>query len=176
MEKLHCWPGSIAWVRSSDQGVNKKEVCLVFPKFAVIQKLPFSTAGKLEPEKFGFVPSRSLEEFVFSTCRKVAFLQDQIWISFAFQCQTISPSIKQKHKPNYCLGQAAKSKRIVAAGVWESGGAGRPGPGERCQACLAPGHGGQVRTQATSPRCQLSRQGPKSRFSGKIALFLNVSN
>lgn len=57
---------------------------MVFPKFAVIQKLPFSTAGKLEPEKFGFVPSRSLEEFVFTTCRKVAFLQGPDLDKFCF--------------------------------------------------------------------------------------------
>lgn len=57
---------------------------MVFPKFAVIQKLHFSIAGKLEPEKLAFVPSMSLEEFVFSFAGRWHFWEDPIWVSFAF--------------------------------------------------------------------------------------------
>lgn len=76
--------GSIALVRSTDQGVNKKEVFLVFPKFAVIHRLYFSTAGKLKPELFGFYVLQELGGDCILTCRKVAFLQGPDLDKFCF--------------------------------------------------------------------------------------------
>lgn len=122
-----------------------------------------------------FMHSNSLQEFVFRLVGRWPFGY-QIWGSFAFQWpkHLSFHKAEAQTKERYCLGQAGKSKCIVTGGAW--GEAGGPGSGGRYQACLAPVRGGHVRTQATLPCCQISRQGPISRLSGGIVLFLNVSN
>lgn len=92
---------------------------MVFPKFAVIQKLYFSTASKLEPEKFGFYALQEFGGAGILTCREVASLQrpDRDKFCFPMAKPTISPSIKYRYRSNYRLGQAGKSKHIVFGGV-----------------------------------------------------------
>lgn len=50
--------GSVALVRFSDSGVNRKEAILVVLKPTVIQTSPYRPARRLEPEKGGFYALR----------------------------------------------------------------------------------------------------------------------